>query len=110
MGGKHESSKKIDLYCKHLIKNGGGEVREWSRGKGDVPRTYVVSGIALKDTSVLNISGNTFSNLSTKALTIEGKPARQVIFSNNLLVNTEGGFDALEESKVKGNFVVKGAR
>ncbi|MCF6312018.1 MAG: right-handed parallel beta-helix repeat-containing protein [Verrucomicrobiales bacterium] len=70
----------------------------------------VASGIVLSAASVLNITGNTFSNLSTKALIIEGKAARQVVFSNNLLINTAGGFDKLEQSKAEGNLVVKGAR
>lgn len=107
-----ENAVSVDSKCRALTIS-GNTFADRSLGDGEFKgkvEDNVASGIVLKGASVLNINGNTFSNLSTPALTIEGKAARQVVFSNNLLINTEGGFDKLEESKVEGNHVVKGAR
>ncbi len=87
----------------------GNTFADRSVGEGEFkgkPEDNVASGILLESASGLNISGNTFSNLSTKALTTEGKPARQIVFSGNLLINTEGGHENLQDSKVGGNHSV----
>ena len=67
----------------------------------------VASGILLEGASALNICGNTFSNLSTKALTLEGNPSKQIIFSGNLMINTEGGFEGLLDSRTEGNLSIE---
>jgi hypothetical protein len=53
------------------------------------------AGIVLAGTSDIAISGNSFSGLSTKALTLEGEPSKRVLFSGNVLTDVES-----EHSKV----------
>ena len=67
----------------------------------------VASGIVLENASVLNITGNTFSRLDTPAVMMMGNPAKKVLCQGNLLVNTEGGFEGLEESLVSANLKVE---
>ena len=99
----------VDSKCRALTISGNTFANR-SVGEGEFkgrPEDNVASGIVLESASVLNITGNTFSDLSTKALTTEGKPASQVLFSDNMMINTEGGFEGLKNSKTNGNFVIK---
>ena len=64
------------------------------------------SGIFLNATALHTITGNTFSNLITKAITLDGKPSRHIIFSQNLLVNVESDHEQLVDSQTTGNLVV----
>lgn len=99
----------VDSKCRALTISGNTFANR-SIGEGKFkgrPEDNVASGIVLESASALNISGNTFSNLSSKALTTEGKPARQIVFSGNLMINTEGGHENLQDSKVEGNHVIK---
>ena len=43
------------------------------------------SGIVLAGTSDIAISGNVFSGLTTKALSLESEPSKRILFSNNVL-------------------------
>lgn len=61
------------------------------------------SGIVLDGTSDATISGNTFSGLQTKAVTLEGKPSRRVAFTGNVLVGVDSDVEQLLDSKVEGN-------
>lgn len=45
------------------------------------------AGIVLNGTSDIAISGNVFSGLTTKAVTLEGAPYRRVLFSDNVLTD-----------------------
>ncbi len=105
-----ERAVSVDSKCRALTISGNTFANR-SIGEGKFKgkaEDNVASGIVLKSASALNISGNTFSNLSTKALTTEGKAARQIVFSGNLMINTEGGYENLQDSKVEGNHVIKG--
>lgn len=57
-------------------------------GAGSQKREKVdaaAAGIVLSGTSDIAISGNSFSGLTTKALTLEGEPSQRVLFANNVL-------------------------
>src|SRR5262245_27920957 len=58
-------------------------------GEGSQKRQKVDSeaaGIVLAGTSDIAISGNSFSGLTTKALSLEGDPSKRILFSNNALM------------------------
>jgi nitrous oxidase accessory protein NosD len=61
------------------------------------------SGITLAGTSDIVISGNTFSGLSTKALTLEGEPSSRLTFIGNVLVGIDSDHDRLVDSQVANN-------
>lgn len=61
------------------------------------------SGIVLEGTREINITGNTFSGLTTKALELRGEPSRGCLFSHNLLVGVASDHARLVESQVEGN-------
>ena len=63
------------------------------------------SGITLNDTQHINITGNTFSQLTGKALTLTGKPSREVIFRSNMLIKVDSDHKQLVHSVVEGNLV-----
>ena len=56
------------------------------------------AGIVLAGTSDIAISGNSFSGLTTKALTLEGEPSKRVLFSNNVLTDVESEHARLEKA------------
>lgn len=104
-----KNAVSVDTKCRALTISGNTFANR-SVGEGESkgrPEDNVASGIVLESASALNISGNTFSNLSTKALTTVGKPGRQIVFSGNLMINTEGGFEGLQDSKLEGNHVIE---
>jgi hypothetical protein len=47
------------------------------------------TGIVLSGTSDISITGNLFSGLSSKALTIEGPTPERVLFTGNVLTEVE---------------------
>jgi hypothetical protein len=47
------------------------------------------AGIVLAGASDIAITGNSFSGLTTKALTLEGEPARRVLFTGNVLTDVQ---------------------
>ena len=75
---------------------GGGAFK---RGAEDLD----ASGITLNGTSDVAVSGNVFSGVTPKALSVEGDPSRRVLFSNNLLTNTAGDQTKLRDSRVGEN-------
>jgi nitrous oxidase accessory protein NosD len=66
-------------------------------------RRMTSTGITLEGTSDIGITGNTFAGLHSKALTLNGEPSRRVLFSDNLLAETDGGQDGLIDSLVADN-------
>jgi hypothetical protein len=67
------------------------------------PNDLAASGVVLNGTSDVAVSGNVFSGVTPKAISIEGRPSRRVLFANNLLTNTTGEQAQLRESLVSGN-------
>lgn len=61
------------------------------------------TGIVLAGTSDIAISGNSFSGLTTKAVTIEGDSPKRVLFSNNVLSEVSSEHRKLEHAGVHGN-------
>ena len=59
--------------------------------------------MVLNSTSDVTIVGNLFSGLRPKALTVEGKTSRRVIFADNVLTDAVGEQQELEASVVKNN-------
>jgi len=60
-------------------------------------------GIVLNGTSNIAVSGNLFSGLRPKALTVEGLPSKHVLFSDNVLVDSPGDQKKLDASSVTDN-------
>lgn len=56
------------------------------------------AGIVLAGTSDIAISGNSFSGLTTKAVTLEGEPSKRVLFSNNVLTEVTSEHSKLDRS------------
>ena len=62
-------------------------------GDGKVKRAVAdqgAGGLVLVGTSDIAVSGNIFSGLSTKAISLEGEPSQRVLFSNNVLTEVTG--------------------
>ena len=53
------------------------------------------AGIVLAGTSDIAISGNSFSSLTTKAVTLEGEASKRVLFSGNVLTEVSSDHDKL---------------
>jgi hypothetical protein len=57
-------------------------------GKFRLPENNrAASGIVLSGTTDITITGNSFSSLTTKALTLEGEPSKRVLFTGNVLTD-----------------------
>jgi hypothetical protein len=56
------------------------------------------AGIVLTGTSDIAITGNLFSGLSTKALTLEGDPSTRVLFTTNVLTDTSSDHAKLDKA------------
>ena len=67
------------------------------------PEQDPAGGIVLEGTSDIAISGNTFSDLKSDALSLAGAPSRRVLFANNVLTNVKPGDQGLVESQVRDN-------
>ena len=61
------------------------------------------SGIVLAGTSDLVISGNLFSGLSSKAVSVAGQPSARVLFGNNVMTEVDSGHTELTDSLVTEN-------
>jgi len=75
-------------------------------GEGKVKRgtnDLAAAGMVLNDTTDITVTGNLFSGLRPKALSLEGQASKHVLFSNNVFVDTTGEQKKLEESLVKDN-------
>ncbi len=60
-------------------------------------------GMVLNGTSNIAVSGNLFSGLRPKALTVEGPPSKHILFSDNVLVDNSGDQKKLDVSSVTNN-------
>ena len=69
------------------------------RGANDL----AAAGVVLSGTSGLAVTGNLFSGLRPKALSLEGPVSKHVLFSDNVLIDTAGDHKKLEASLVKDN-------
>lgn len=75
-------------------------------GEGKVKREtndLAAAGMVLNGTSGVSVTGNLFSGLRPKALSLEGPASKHVLFSDNVLVDTAGDQSKLESSIVKDN-------
>lgn len=72
---------------------GGGKVK---RGAGD----RKAGGMIVCGTSDIVISGNVFSSVRPKALTVEGEPTKRVVFTNNVLTDVESDHTKLDASSL----------
>ena len=75
-------------------------------GEGKVRREtndLAAAGMVLNGTSGITVTGNLFSGLRPKALSLEGPASKHVLFSDNILVDTTGEQKELEDSLVKDN-------
>ncbi|MEJ2702912.1 MAG: right-handed parallel beta-helix repeat-containing protein [Sedimentisphaerales bacterium] len=61
------------------------------------------AGMVLNGTSGIAVSGNLFSGLRPKALTVKGEPSRHILFSDNVLIDAPSDHKKLEDSVVKNN-------
>ena len=75
---------------------GGGKVK---RGTNDL----AAAGMVLNGTSDVTVVGNLFSSVRPKALTIEGKPSKCVLFADNVLADVASDHNKLNASLVKDN-------
>jgi len=60
-------------------------------------------GMVLNGTSGVAVTGNLFSGLRPRALSLEGAASKHILFSDNVLVDTTGDQEKLEASLVKDN-------
>lgn len=75
-------------------------------GEGSEKREKVDSaatGVVLKGTSDVTLSGNLFSGLTSKAVTLEKPESSRVLFSGNVLTEVESDHKDLQKSAVSGN-------
>jgi hypothetical protein len=75
-------------------------------GEGSEKRQKVDSaatGVVLKGTSDITLSGNLFSGLTSKAVTLDKPESIRVLFSGNLLTEVESDHKSLQKSAVSGN-------
>ena len=72
-------------------------------GAGGSFGRYAAAGVVLNGTSGVAVTGNLFSGLRPKALSLEGPASKHVLFSDNVLVDTTGDHKKLEASLVKNN-------
>jgi len=75
-------------------------------GEGKVKREtndLAAAGMVLEGTSGVAVTGNLFSGLRPKALTVEGRASKHVLFTDNVFVDTNGDQGRLESSIVKDN-------
>jgi hypothetical protein len=69
------------------------------RGTNDL----AAAGMVLNGTSDVTVVGNLFSSVRPKALTIEGKPSKYVLFADNVLTDVASDHNKLDISLVKDN-------
>ncbi|MCH7558847.1 MAG: right-handed parallel beta-helix repeat-containing protein [Planctomycetes bacterium] len=75
-------------------------------GEGKVKRgtsDLAAAGMVLNGTSDVTVVGNLFSSVRPKALTIEGKPSKRVLFADNVLTDVASDHNKLNASLVKDN-------
>ena len=75
-------------------------------GEGKVKREandLAAAGMILDGTSGITVTGNLFSGLRPKALSLKGPASKYVLFSDNVLVDTTGEQEELKDSIVQDN-------
>jgi hypothetical protein len=75
-------------------------------GEGSQKRQKVDSaatGVVLRGTSDITLSGNLFSGLTSKAVTLDKPESSRVLFSGNVLTEVESDHKELQKSAVSGN-------
>ena len=75
-------------------------------GDGKVKRSandQSAGGMVLNGTSDVTVVGNLFSGVRPKALAVEGKPSKRVLFADNVLTDVASDHQKLDASKVKDN-------
>jgi hypothetical protein len=63
----------------------------------------MAAGMVLNGTSGITVAGNLFSAIRPKALTVEGRPSKFILFTDNVLVDVASDHGKLEASLVKDN-------
>ena len=61
------------------------------------------SGLVLEGTTDVAISGNLFSGLSTPAIQLAGEPSKRILFSGNVLSETESQHGQIPDAVTSGN-------
>ena len=95
------SLSRIGLYARNQLSYFGSTFPKGATKRPVDDETS--SGITLTGTSEITISGNTFSGLTTKALTLEGQPSRRVLFTGNVLTKVDSDHERLVDSHVADN-------
>ncbi len=75
-------------------------------GEGKTKRSandQTAAGMVLDGTSGITIVGNLFSGVRPKALTVEGKPSKNIMFTDNVLIDVSSDHKKLDASLVKDN-------
>lgn len=67
------------------------------------PQDSAAAGMVLENTSDVAVSGNLFSGLRPEAVTLKGEDNRRILFTGNVLADTESNHAALKDSLVKDN-------
>jgi hypothetical protein len=75
---------------------GDGKVK---RGTNDL----AAAGMVLEGTTGVTVTGNLFSGLRPKAVSLKGPASKHVLFSDNVFIDTAGDHKKLEASLVKDN-------
>jgi hypothetical protein len=61
------------------------------------------AGMVLNGTTGIAVSGNLFSGLSPRAVTVKGEPSKYVLFGDNVFIDTPNDYKKLEDSMVRDN-------
>jgi len=59
--------------------------------------------MVLDSTSDVTVVGNLFSSVRPKAITVEGKPSKYILFGDNVLADVASDHNKLDASLVKDN-------
>jgi hypothetical protein len=73
-------------------------------GEGKVKRAVndlAAAGMVLDGTTGITVTGNLFSGLRPKALSVESPASKHVLFTDNVLIDTSGEQNKLEDSLVE---------
>jgi hypothetical protein len=65
------------------------------------------AGMVLSGTSGIAVSGNLFSGLRPKAISLEGDPTKHVLFTDNLVIDATSDHKKLEASWARDNLGVE---
>lgn len=77
-------------------------------GEGKVKRgteDLAAAGMTLEGATDVTVSGNLFSTVRPKALSLTGEASRRVLFSDNVITDAESDHDRLQDSRIEGNLL-----